>query len=330
MESKGKRGIRVLFAAGLITFLVLNAQNTIQNIQKQGIRPEINYRQTIKIGVSLYGLENQETLLFVEGLLEESKRLGLDVEVYKGNYDSLEQIEHIEQMIDNHVDGIILNPQDETEAAVCADKAIEAGVPLIAANVNVKHTGVSCYIGTDDFQSGSMAMEYIAKKIGGEGNVAILEETKGKSSRQKWMEGIKKVLERYPEIRVVSCKSANGFRMEAEAVASRWLEVFEKLDAIVAENDEMALGAFNAVRSYEKDIRIAGIGGTKEAVEEVKKGGMDITIYQSYYEQGCKAMQIMLGIITGEKIEKEYLIPLKSVTIENVKEFEENYNGINW
>lgn len=274
------------------------------------------------IGITLYGLENDYMVRFATAVTEYAKQQNVELELYAGNYDASTQISQVEQMIEDQVDGIILIPQSSVDCVSCVDKAVEAGIPIISVNTRVANDQLTSYIGSDDTEAGKILMEKTAEALEGSGTIAILEGPLGQSAQVERRNGIQEQLQDYPDIQVISCKTANWSELEAQVVAQNWFNTFEHLDAIVAESDSMALGAAAVAEEMGyNDMVIVGVDGSYAALEAIQQGKMQMTVFQNAEAQAKKALDVIQSAIEGEDVQPEYWIPLEIVTKDNVKDY---------
>ena len=120
--------------------------------------------------------------------------MGAELMVYDGNYDPSTQISQVETMISDGCDGIILNPQDSDACSPCVDKAVEAGIPIVAVNTRVNNDKITSYIGSQDVIAGEMIMQKIADTLGGKGKIVIIEGPMGQSAQIERRQGIQNIL----------------------------------------------------------------------------------------------------------------------------------------
>ncbi|MFP3156206.1 substrate-binding domain-containing protein [Lachnospiraceae bacterium ZAX-1] len=277
--------------------------------------------KTIKIGMTLYSLKNEFTVRLANAAEDEAKKKGVELVVYDGNYDASNQISQVETMIADGCDGIILNPQDAEACAPCVDKAIEAGIPVVGVNTRVKHDALTSYVGSEDVKGGEMETQVLLDKIGADAKVVIIEGPMGQSAQMERREGIQNILDKNPNVKVLAEKTANWSRSEAMTVMETWLQAFDEIDGILAENDEMALGAREAVKAAGKDIPAVGIDGITDALEAVESGNMIVSIFQNADAQARKSVDVLLEAIEGKEVEANYWIDFEEVNKDNVAEF---------
>ena len=274
------------------------------------------------VGMTLYSLKNEFTVRLSNAAKKEAAKLGnVDLKIYDGNYDPNTQLNQVETMISDGVNAVILNPQDAKACAACVDKAAAANIPVIGVNTRVDSDKLTSYVGSQDVYGGELEMQAIADKIGGKGNIVVLDGPLGQSAQLERSEGIRNVLKKYPNIKILAEKTANWSRSEGMSVMENWLQSFDKVDAIVGENDEMALGALQACKGKNLKIPVIGIDGITDGLNAVENGDMIATIFQDAAAQGSKALDVAVAKAKGEKVEKNYWIDFEKVTKDNVAEY---------
>ena len=280
----------------------------------------------IRIGMTMYSLQNEYTIRVAEAALAQAQEMGIHLKIYDGNYDAGLQVTQIERMIQDGVDGILLNPQDADKCIECVEIASEHGIPVVAVNTRVNSGLISSYVGSDDKEAGRLLMQTIIDETGGRGNIVILEGPAGQSAQMERQEGMREVLKEYEDVHVISVKNANWSRLEAESIMKKWLETFDCIDAVAAENDDMALGAADAISRDGRKIAVAGIDGAQDALRAVLDEHLLATVYQNAEEQGSTAVICLYHLLTGDTVEDEYQIPLELITKEYAAEYLELVN----
>ncbi|SCP97423.1 substrate-binding domain-containing protein [Anaerobium acetethylicum] len=275
----------------------------------------------IVIGMTLYSLKNEFTVRLANAATAKAEELGVELKIYDGNYDPSTQISQIETMISDGVDGIVLNPQDAEALAVGVDKAVAAGIPVVGVNTRVKSDKLTSYVGSQDVYAGELETQYIVDLIGDTFNCVIIEGPLGQSAQIERREGIQNILDKNTGIKVLAEKTANWSRSESMTIMENWLNAFDNVDAVIAENDEMALGAREAIKAKGLDIPVIGVDGITDALNAVESGDMVASIFQDGAGQGSKAVEVLINAINGETVDKEYWIDFEPVTKDNVAEF---------
>ena len=233
-----------------------------------------------KIGAAVYGL-NAEFMQIWSAALEAHPAVQegkVDLTIFDGRYDALVQQDQFETMITQGFDAIIFVPIDVEAGAAAVEAAHEAGIPVFGSNTRVNSDLLSAYVGSDDVQSGYMEAKYVLDKIGCEGNVVIIEGPIGQSAQIQRLEGNQKALAECPDVTVLEQQTANWSRAEAQTLMENWLTAHPgQINGVIGQNDEMALGAIEAIKSSGlevSDFAIAGIDGITDALTAVKAGDM--------------------------------------------------------
>lgn len=275
----------------------------------------------IVLGMTLYSLKNEFTVRLANSATAKAKELGVEIKIYDGDYDPSNQISQIETMISDGVDGIILNPQDAEALAVGVDRAVAAGIPVVGVNTRVNSDKLTSYVGSKDVYAGELETQYMVDLLGNKFNAVIIEGPLGQSAQIERRQGIQNILDKNPDINIITEKTANWSRAEAMTVMENWLNAFDNIDAVIAENDEMALGAREAIKAKGLDIPCIGVDGITDALNAVEQGDMVASIFQDGAGQGSKAVEVLVEAVKGNKVDSEYWIDFELVTKDNVAEF---------
>jgi inositol transport system substrate-binding protein len=277
----------------------------------------------MKIGVTVYYMTEFITLA-VEGVKKQAEAENAEAMILDANNDPAKQISQIENFISQKVDAIVVAAVDSDSLGPIVQKAKEAGIPLIGLNMLINSPDLIAYAGPNDVQAGELEMQYIADQIGGKGNIVVLDGPIGVSAQVQRSEGINNVLKKYPDIKVLSEKTANWSRSEALSLMENWLQSHgEKITAVVAQNDEMALGAFQALESKGLDAKIpvAGVDAIKDAVESINNGKLKATVFQDADKEGRLAIELAAKAVRKESIEKDNFIQMELVTKDNIDKY---------
>lgn len=294
-----------------------------------------------KIGAAVYGL-NAEFMQIWAAALEAHPAVqqGLvELTIFDGRYDALVQQDQFETMITQDFDAIIFVPIDIEAGASAVQAASDAGIPVFGSNTRVNSDLLTSYVGSDDVQSGYMEAKYVLDKIGCTGEVVIIEGPIGQSAQIQRLEGNQKALAECPDVEVVEQQTANWSRAEAQTLMENWLTAHpDEIDGIIGQNDEMALGAIEAVKAANlnvTDFAIAGIDGVTDALNAVKAGDM-ASILQDGAAQAQGALDLAIASVMpdyepmsdiwtkypdmpwADGTAAEYSVPWTPVTLDNV------------
>lgn len=281
------------------------------------------------IGVAMKNLSDQFVKNIADAIQSRADELDeVELVMVDARGDISQQISQIENFIAQEVDAIILNAQDAAGLGAAVDMANEAGIPIIECNTLTDNANYDVYVGSDDVDAGMIQGDYVEELLGGkgnaEGNVVIIHGPMGQSPEIKRKEGVQKaLLDENPGIKVLAEQTANWKRDEAMALTEDWLQQFPDLKVILSQNDDMAMGALQAVEAAGKldDITIVGVDAIPDALQAVKDGKLACTVFQDSKGQGAKSVDIALDLAKGGTSDKEVMIPFQLVTQENVDDF---------
>ncbi len=290
--------------------------------------------KTIKIGVSIANFDDKFMGYVKDGLEDYQESLGDKVEVVylDAKFDVEKQTQQAKFFIEENMDAVIIIPVSTKETNKMTDMVLDAKIPLVYLNIfpdefaNKELPNGVYYVGSKEIEAGIIQMNYLAEKLGGKGNVVVLMGELNTSASYLRTLGAENVADEYPKIKIIDKRSAKWLRPLASSVVEDWLDSGIEFDAIIANNDEMAIGAITALEKYQKleSVVVVGIDATKEAIEELKLGKLSATVFQDAKKQGEEALEIAYSVSKGVAVKKENWIPFQLVTPDNYKDFLKN------
>jgi inositol transport system substrate-binding protein len=234
------------------------------------------------------------------------------------------QLAQVENFVTQKVDAIVVIAANTDAADPMTKAAQDAGIPLLYVNRLPSNLpeGIS-YVGSESIQAGIMQAEWIAEQLGGKGNVVIMNGDLAQEAAQKRTEGEKQVFAKYPDIKIIREDTGNWSRDQGLALMENWLASGDQIDAVASNNDEMAIGAIQAVEAAGKlgEIIIGGVDASPDALQEMDKGRLDVTVFQNAKGQGEGGIKVAIALAKGESVEKYTWIPFELVTPENYKTY---------
>lgn len=278
----------------------------------------------ITIGISYQNLQNEFIINIQDAVQAEAKKLNVNLIESDGQGSADNQYSQVQDFIARGVDAIILNPYDKEGDVRVVDAAVAAHKPIVVVNAIVSNLDkANAYVGSEDAEAGRIEAQRIADVLGGKGNVVIIHGPNGHSAEVQRTEGIREVLTNYPDIHVVAEQTANWDRTQALNLMENWLASGRKIDAVIAQNDEMALGALKAIEDAGKEGQIAviGIDAIPDALKAVADGKMAGTVFQDAKGQGTMAVDLAVDVVEGKPVKHDNYIPFQLVTKTNVAEF---------
>lgn len=277
-------------------------------------------KQRLVIGVSYQNLQNEFIINLQDAVRARARALGADLVELDAQGRAETQIAQVENLVAFGADVIILSPCDREGSAPAVDIARREHKPIVLVNGMVANTAkADAFVGSEDTEAGRIAASYIMELLGGKGDIAIIHGPNGHSAEVLRSQGIRDVLRRYPSVHVVAEQTANWDRAQALALMENWLAAGRHIDAVVAQNDEMALGALKAIQAAhrEKDIRVVGIDAIPDALRAVAAHQLAGTVFQDARGQGTLAVDVAVRLARHLAVAHDNYIPFRLITPNN-------------
>ncbi|MDE3066680.1 MAG: substrate-binding domain-containing protein [Verrucomicrobiota bacterium] len=276
----------------------------------------------VTIGVSYQDLQNEFVIRLQDAIRAEAKRLNVALVESDAQGHAEKQIGHVENFIARNVDAIILNPEDEQASAPAMGLAVQNHKPIVVVNAIVANLKkADAYVGSPDVIAGRMEASEMMKILHGRGDVVILQGPYGHSAELLRTKGIGEALAKFPGAKIVAEQTANWDRAQALSVMENWLSSGREVDGVIAQNDEMALGALEAIEGAGKHIPVVGIDAIPDALKAVADGRLAATVFQDAHAQGTLAVQLAVDLVEGKPVKHDNYIPFQLVTRENVTNY---------
>lgn len=263
------------------------------------------------VGFSVSTLNNPFFVSLSEGAKAEAEKQGVKLVVVDAGDDAAKQTNDIEDLISRNVSVLIVNPVDSDAVAPAVQNAVSKGIKVISVDRVVNGVEVDCQIASDNAAGAKMATEYLIELIGEGAKAAELEGVPGASATIDRGAGFHEAADK--DLDVVASQTANFNRAEGMNVMENILQSCPEVKGVFAHNDEMALGAVEAVLASGKDIKIVGFDATDDAVAAVKSGKMAATVAQKPELMGETAVQTAMKLINGETVEKSLPVEVELI-----------------
>ncbi len=277
------------------------------------------------------GLMKQNADTFVQkisdAMIARAAELGTEVELLMQDAegDINKQLEQAEAMKTMGVDAVILNAVDVEGSAPIVDMFIDAGIPVIECNTLTNNADkATCYVGSDDVDAGKIQADFLKTVLPEDAKVCYMMGPIGVSPQIYRKQGIEENLFNGSKIEVLQEQTANWKRAEALALAENWLTTYQNLDAIICQNDDMAMGALEAVEAAgrKEQVIVIGIDAIADALQAVKDGRLDCTVFQDAAGQGATSVDVALECAKAKTVKTDdVMIPFVLVTKDNVDQF---------
>lgn len=244
---------------------------------------------------------------------------GVNVEVYQAHDDNTHQIKDIESLIERKVDLLIVAPNEAEAITPVIEKAYDAGIPVILVDRKINSKKYTAYVGADNYEIGRRAGEYIADRLKGKGRVIEIAGLKGSTPAVERHRGMVEALKAAPDVQVIASVEAGWFQQKAGEVMDSLLDVYPQVDLVFAQNDRMAIGAYEKARQKKRAGQIAfvGVDAVTDGVESVAGGRLDATFI--YPTGGDKVMQVAMAILRGEPYQRENILSTALVNRANAR-----------
>jgi len=234
-----------------------------------------------------------------------------------------EQTRLVDDLITRKVDGIVLVPVDSEGIIPAIERANAAGIPVALANTKANGGEFITFSAIENYDAMTQVAEYVVEKLGGKGKVVILEGTAGAQTAIDRLRAINDVLAKYPEIEILASQTADFTRAKALEVMENLLQTYPEIDAVLACNDEMALGAIEALDAAGRleGTIVSGFDGNSDALKAVESGRMLVTMFQNAPAQAGDAVQALLDYLAGKPVEERIQTEAVLIDSSNVSEF---------
>lgn len=263
------------------------------------------------IGFSVSTLNNPFFVTLTEGAKKAAAEKNVELVVVDAGDDAAKQTSDIEDLVSRNVGVLIVNPVDSDAVAPAVKSAMSQGIKVIAVDRGVNGVDVDCQIASDNVAGARMATEYLMELVGEGAKVAELQGVPGASATIDRGEGFHQVADK--SLQVAASQTANFNRAEGMTVMENILQSDGTIKGVFAHNDEMALGAVEAVAASGKDIKIVGFDATDDAQKAVKDGKMAATVAQKPDKMGETAIETAVKIMAGETVDKSIPVEVELI-----------------
>ena len=288
------------------------------------------------IGVSMALFDDNFLTVLRNGMIEQADAMdGVDIQVEDAQNDVAKQLDQINNFIASGVDAIIVNPVDTSATQAMSDAAAAAGVPLVYVNrqpVNVDTLPDNqAFVASDERESGTLETKEVCRLLSEAGKTeANIYVMMGELSNQAAVQRTADIHDVMASgecgvtLNILQEQTANWSRDEAQDLMTNWLSTGEPFDAVISNNDEMAIGAIQAMKAAGismADVIVGGVDATQDALAAMQAGDLDATVFQDAAGQGAGALDAALKLAKGEAVDTKVYIPFQLVTPANIDQF---------
>ena len=318
---------KLIVRGKLMVFVLMVALATV-SLVGSGMTSAAKAAKDLKLAFIVKNLVNPFFVTMKEGALAAAKKYGVDLTVYapKRPDDVEEQVRIMEDLIQRKVDAIIVVPSDSKGIVPGIEKANKAGIPIFVSNTRAFGGQFMTFAGIDHIQAATIIAEYAVKKLGEKGKVVILEGVPGAQTAIDRQTGFMNVLKKFPGIKILESQTAMYNRVKGMQVMEDYLTKYPEIDAVLAANDVMALGAIEAIAAAGRagKIMVFGIDAIPDALQSIKEGKLTATLNSDPYNQAYVPTEAAIRyLLYGEVPPKELSIGLEANVVDrgNVDKF---------
>ncbi|TCP88297.1 monosaccharide ABC transporter substrate-binding protein (CUT2 family) [Rhizobium sp. PP-F2F-G36] len=284
------------------------------------------------IGVSIAKFDDNFLTVLRNGMSDYAQTLnGVSLQIEDAQNDVAKQQSQIQNFIAAGVDAIIVNPVDTDATAAMSKIASDAKIPLVYVNRQPANLDAlpdkQAFVASEETVAGTLEAQEVCRLLGGKGKaVVMMGELSNQGARMRTA-AVHDVLatDACKGISIVEEQTANWQRTEGADLITNWLSAGTEFDAVIANNDEMAIGAMQALKAAGRPmdkVVIAGVDATQDALAAMAAGDLDVTVFQNAAGQGKGAVDAALKLVKGETVEKKVYIPFELVTPANLKDYQ--------
>ena len=284
------------------------------------------------VGVSMALFDDNFLTVLRNGMIDYAKTLdGVNLQVEDAQNDVAKQLSQIQNFIASGVDAIIVNPVDTSATAAMTKLAADAKIPLVYVNRQPIDVDAlpdnAAFVASNEVDSGTLETKEVCKLLGGKGNLVVM---MGELSNQAAVQRTADVHDvlattECSGLKIVEEQTANWSRTQGSDLMTNWLSAGLQFDAVVANNDEMAIGAIQALKASGRamdSVVIGGIDATQDALAAMAAGDLDVTVFQNAAGQGQGSVDAALKLARGEAVDQKVWIPFELVTPANLADYQ--------
>nr|WP_315203613.1 sugar ABC transporter substrate-binding protein [uncultured Albidiferax sp.] len=282
-----------------------------------------------KVGLAMAQLDTFLTIL-KDGVVDAGKKSGATVQVEDAQNDVGKQLSQIQNLIAQKVDAIIVNPVDTDVTPKITKMVTDAKIPLVYVNRKpvdfAKLPAGVAFVASDEVVSGTVQTQEVCRLLKGKGDIVVLMGELSNEAARTRTKDIEDVLATpaCSGIKILDKREGKWDRTQGQDITTNWLSTGLKFDAVIANNDEMAIGAINALKAAKKwtpASLVAGIDATPDALASMKAGDLKVTVFQNAAGQGSGAMDAALKLSKKQPVERFVNVPFELVTPANLAKY---------
>ena len=275
-----------------------------------------------KVVLALSTLNNPFFVEVRDGALAAAKTANIQLDVVDAQNDSATQANQLANAQTSGAKAVIVNPVDSDAASASVASLTKASIPVVGVDRTVNNATLNSLVASDNVAGGKQAAEELAAALGKQGTVIVLQGVAGTSASRDRGAGFAEGMKAFPDIKIVAKQTANFDRAAALDVTTNLLQANPGVTGVFAENDEMALGAVQALGAKAgKDVKVVGFDGTTDGIAAITAGTLGASIAQQPAKLGQLAVEQAAKVLKGEKIDATVPVSVVTVNKTNIGEF---------
>lgn len=324
-----KKGLKIVLFV-ICSLFVLSACSNSGDDVESAMDVEDDGDAKYSIGFTVPTLNNPYFADMQKGAEKAAEDHGVSVTLVGGDNDITKQVKQVEDFVQNKVDALVVQTVDTSGIGSAIKAANEAEIPVLTTGETPDEGDIKVSIAFDNFESGENAGNFIVDQLNGKGNVVELIGVLGQETSRIKSEGFLSVIDGEPGMELLDSQPAEYDRATAMNVMENYLQKYSDIDAVYAANDEMALGAVQAIEAAGKldEIIVVGNDGTDEALDSIKEGKLTATNATPAFIQGYIGVDMAVRVLEGEDVPSEIVEKNFVITKDEVDDSDEILKGV--
>jgi ribose transport system substrate-binding protein len=272
----------------------------------------------IKVGLTLPGLQFPFFVAMKNDFDQAAAKLGVEVIYIDAQNDSSKQVAAVETFISQKVNGILISPMTTDSIVPAIEEAAKAGIPVVSVDRKANTDKVLVHVGADNVEGGRAAARFVLQKLGGKGTIIELEGTPGASPAIDRKKGFDEVIAQNPGMRILVSQTAQFDRAKGHDVMENLMQAYPNYDAVFGANDEMIIGAIEAMSAAGVDLSAkvtVGYDATPDAFSYIKQGKLGATVDQFPGKQASQALNYLLDYIKNKTMPPQKVVYIQPLAI---------------
>lgn len=309
-------------AALLMTTVVVGASVLTGCGQDAAKEEKKSNDDKIVIGLSMNTQTNPFFVDVKDGVQKAADEKGIELHITDAQDDPATQMKDIENLITKQPDAIIIDTCDSDAIVASVEACNDAGIPVFTMDREANGGEVVAHIGYDAVKSGKIAGQYLVDTLGGKGNIVEIQGIMGTNVAKNRSDGFNSIIKENPDMKIVACQVANFDRAQAMSVMENILQANDHIDGLYCANDEMLLGALEAIEGAGRldEITMIGCDAIDETIEMIKNEKVEATIAEPPFFLGKAILNTAYDYLQGKEVESTVILDNELVTLDNVED----------